>query len=532
MTIPDRLHSINDRQADEGQPLRRGEDTTNYGSFIPTPPGPPSLLELPDPALDPNDAEHPGQQGNKENGKRRAQPASNAYEIGKTQSPSTKSPTHRLFRHRRTFSQPDVSVPRPFIHRILTTGGSLSKKRGDLAPYHRDVPLESYRELDLRQAEFFGWMDKELAKIEQFYKEKENHASERLLALRQQLHEMRDRRLHEVIDAERNAQKNGAEHESEGLLSKGQRLSEELTGGRKSYQWFRPIETAMGSTAKAIPRGRFGKTTQAMQHLATPQGPKPSSKDHYTDNHRDFVRRQAPSDDVPYRQAKRKLKAALAEYYRGLELLKSYALLNRTAFRKINKKYDKTVHARPTGRYMAEKVNDAYFVQSAVLDGHLQTVEDLYARYFERGNHKIAVGKLRKKGPRAGEHYTSVYRNGLLLGASLVLGVQALINGEDNLHDPDPVLRIRTAYLLQVCRPPLCEVVWPRLTNVQIYAGYFLALLLVLYFTLACRVWTRAKINYAFVFEFDTRDSLDWRQLAEVRSCGPVSASCVECRLT
>lgn len=41
-------------------------------------------------------------------------------------------------------------------------------------------------------------------------------------------------------------------------------------------------------------------------------------------------------------------------------------------------------------------------------------------------------------------------------------------------------------------------------------------LLLFLLFCLACRVWQRAKVNYAFIFEFDTRHNLDWRQLAEV----------------
>jgi hypothetical protein len=30
-------------------------------------------------------------------------------------------------------------------------------------------------------------------------------------------------------------------------------------------------------------------------------------------------------------------------------------------------------------------------------------------------------------------------------------------------------------------------------------------------------IWTRSKINYAFVFEFDTRHVLDWRRLSEVR---------------
>lgn len=31
-------------------------------------------------------------------------------------------------------------------------------------------------------------------------------------------------------------------------------------------------------------------------------------------------------------------------------------------------------------------------------------------------------------------------------------------------------------------------------------------------------MWQNSKINYVFVFEFDTRHHLDWRQLCEVRS--------------
>lgn len=37
-----------------------------------------------------------------------------------------------------------------------------------------------------------------------------------------------------------------------------------------------------------------------------------------------------------------------------------------------------------------------------------------------------------------------------------------------------------------------------------------------MFFTLDCKAFNAAKVNYAFVFEFDARNKLDWRQLAEV----------------
>jgi hypothetical protein len=37
-------------------------------------------------------------------------------------------------------------------------------------------------------------------------------------------------------------------------------------------------------------------------------------------------------------------------------------------------------------------------------------------------------------------------------------------------------------------------------------------------FVINCYIWTENKINYPFIFEFDHRHQLDWRQLAEFPS--------------
>lgn len=429
-----------------------GSGMRRYGSIIGSPPtdttqpsdrgrGPPSL-HLPDPAL------HPAE-GNTTQTQDMApaptyqdfQPRSapNAFTIGKQHTPSPLQARHQsLFPPKRLHSTPGAPGPKPFMKRVMSLGGNRS---GSTPPPHSpDVELAAYREFDMRQAEFFHFLDSELGKIDAFYREKENEATERLKVLREQLHIMRDRRLEDLIksrksvaNAHRPADANGDYDEATDPLD-----------AAEPNRYVAPWQKAVANVKQIAGGGRVGKATKAMEGLATP-----SNANVAIDSHRDYTRRKSKAD-IPYRTAKRKLKNAMQEYYRGLELLKSYALLNRTGFRKINKKYDKTVSARPAYKYLSEKVNKAWFVQSDVVDDHIRTVEDLYARYFEQGNHKIAATKLRNKISSAGDYTGSVFRTGCLIAAGLVFGIQGLVYGSELLFSNDPTLATNTSFLLQV----------------------------------------------------------------------------------
>ena len=481
LTIPRRSPAR--RATSEADSLWDSGAVTNYGSIVGSPPprnvrlGPPSL-ELPDPALPPTEEEfprhnrawrqsrfHPNPHTTPPPSSKIAGQAQDAYEAGQTHSPSKSDPSRlltrrrRIFQHRRTASTPDGSAtparPSP-LRRIFSTAG-VGSPRGS------DVPLEAYKEYDVRQAEYTAFLDKELEKIESFYKAKEAQASERLQLLRQQLHEMRDRRLEEIRGEETMREQAKLHQRRVASGNNGGTGGHENQGHKRTIsaalRWIEPLENAIG-----VGPSRVGRVTKSLQQWGSPSGPQAQnlSDSSRPESWRDFSRRPVHPDDVPYRAAKRKLKLALQEFYRGLELLKSYALLNRTAFRKINKKYDKAIKARPTQRYMSEKVNKAWFVQSEVLEGQIVAVEDLYARYFERGNHKVAVGKLKTKSTRAGEFSGSIFRNGLLLAGGLVLGIQGIVYGAEHLSNPDPAIFTDASYLLQVSDLPLSPIMGQR----------------------------------------------------------------------
>ncbi|KAL0943389.1 SYG1-like protein [Colletotrichum truncatum] len=472
--------------------LTNSSNDMQYGSFVHTPPhqetGAPlhrkTTFELPGPAIRvPSNASEPSPQpaplldnnlAARRELKRSKTTAEDAHLSAPPPAPEpTRTPSTLRLPHSATIGPGSGTSPRAGLRRLFSA--SPLNRAGTNPEYGlQGLAMDIVRQ---KEKEFYEFLDSELDKVETFYKMKEDQAGERLAVLKEQLHEMRNRRTQEL-----QAQKRQAETE---YLNGGNGDMDDSKKG--PLGWMDPVKSKIF---------RPGPNSRALQKMA--QTPVMAPREGH-DARRDYIRRP-PEHEVPYRSAKRKLKLALQEFYRGLELLKSYALLNRTAFRKLNKKYDKAVNARPQYRYMNEKVNKSWFVNSDVLDGHIKAVEDLYARYFERGNHKIAAGKLRSMARRPGDESGSAFRSGILIGTGAVFAIQGAVFGVQLLWDDDARVREQTSYLL------------------QIYGGYFLMLLLFCMFCINCAIWTRNKINYPFIFEFDTRNNLDWRQLAEFPS--------------
>ncbi|KAA8647025.1 hypothetical protein EYZ11_000124 [Aspergillus tanneri] len=422
----------NERQPLRGSGSRFSTTVGSYGSIVPTPPLHPAAsdvasLELPDPALDPREYDQLSPSDiNTRSMLRSPSPAMSRHASTRTMpidasnmSPSAKHSTAGRGHRRNTVSSLSAKRTSQLLKRVFSSDLENAEKQAQAD--------QQQSEVERRQDEFFFFLDAEFAKIETFYQMKEEEASQRLNVLRQQLHIMRDQRIQEVLGTRKSREADGETRHSNGFGGLNGSLLKELFAGR-----------------------RIGKNSKALAEMATPG---PCAQEHDpTVTRRDFTRRpdDLASAVVPYRVAKKKLKYALQEFYRGLELLKAYAYLNRTAFRKINKKYDKVVNARPTMRYMSEHVNKAWFVQSEVIENLMAATEDLYARYFERGNRKIAASKLRHTATKSGDYSPNTFRSGILLMAGVLFGVQALVYAAQNLRDSDPVIRVQTSYLLQV----------------------------------------------------------------------------------
>ncbi|GME98197.1 unnamed protein product [[Candida] boidinii] len=154
------------------------------------------------------------------------------------------------------------------------------------------------------------------------------------------------------------------------------------------------------------------------------------------------------------------------------------------------KKYDKTTkdHLLPT--YM-KKIDEAYFTTSDILENLMTQVEETFTDVFENGNRKIAITKLRSADIEE-TFYFQTFLIGLFMGFGVPLMILAIIHA---FYRMDVLNNLPEGKLL-----------------LQIWAGYFLIVLMALLLGINCMVWSKFKVNYKFIFEFNQRDALDYKQ--------------------
>ncbi|KAJ8503472.1 hypothetical protein ONZ45_g10826 [Pleurotus djamor] len=191
-------------------------------------------------------------------------------------------------------------------------------------------------------------------------------------------------------------------------------------------------------------------------------------------------------DPEEYHHAKKKLKRAVIEHYRGLEALKNYRILNITGFRKALKKFEKFTRIPIQHAYMTEKVETSAFYSEKALNAMVEDMEDMYTA--QQGNRKRAKARLRANG-QVKSHHFSTFRSGITLG----LALPALVSGIYMSFQPETREAIKA---------------WDAL--LFIYGILLLPVLFSLLVGLNVLVWSRSRINYVFIFELDVRSRLDY----------------------
>lgn len=382
-------------------------------------------------------------------------------------------------------------LPRPSLSKVTT----LEDRAGVRFPANID---ELYSCLNVPEAKFFDVLDGELAKVDNFYTDRLKEAVKRSHELRVQLQELAEHRriFHEA-------------EMREGQGGEGKMIIRNLIPATADF-----TQAISNSVQKRIGRIRHSTADQPRRRgndkkdegqtidqakarrAATFGGYRAQGDDVSISEQQARARLARPSEFSPelYQKYKRKLRVAVLEYYKELEVLKNYRILNVTGFKKALKKFEKTAKIQCLDLYMTQKVAKASFHDGQVLEELLKEMEDEYTVRFEKGDHKKAVNRLRGS-YTPGTHYYSTFLSGTYIG----LGIPAMVLGLVRCFDP-------------AIREQLPQ--WNAL--LQIYSIFFVPVLMAMLFELNLAAYVQARINYTFIMEIDVRTAIDYRCFLEI----------------
>ncbi|GJE94840.1 SPX and EXS domain-containing protein [Phanerochaete sordida] len=387
---------------------------------------------------------------------------------------------------------------------------------------------------------FFDKLDRELDKVDSFYLEREKEMRTKTSTLKAQLKELQDHRrlFHELHDTdhswlpplirrkalpavERTLSKPGV-HKRKAFKADASSPSPGAGPRRRSIlKEHKALEEEIEGPVHAPPL-RLGSPSASEPHSAghtsddatVPAGSSSGGEDaqprgwrrvkYRLEKHQSRLGAASPGvspelvkqkyDPDDYLQAKKQLKKAVLECYRGLEVLENYRTLNLIGFRKALKKFEKYTKIPAQQAYFTEKIDPSAFSSGAMVQGMISEMEELYAARFTKGDNKIA--KMRLRGfTQHKTHHFSTFRTGLLLG----LALPALVDGIylSFRHDTRQAIPGYDGLLF-------------------VYSILLVPTLFSLLVGLNILVWSRSRINYVFIFELDIKTRLDHREYFEI----------------
>ncbi|KIM22136.1 hypothetical protein M408DRAFT_18233 [Serendipita vermifera MAFF 305830] len=376
----------------------------------------------------------------------------------RTNSESALSP-----RNQRSSVRADNSPVTPRRPRLLSTFSNV-RKRSNSAAVSVPVPTTLHEVLETMtplQVQFVQALDMELAKVQNFYREREKDALVRSALIKEQLNDLKDHRR--IFHA--------YEEQQSGFI----------------------VPKAIGKLAAHLSPSRMPWALGHKDDHDDTVGPGPTQS-----TSRPGVSRQGSPqprfDPDEYQNAKKKLKKAVLEFYRGIEYLHNYRILNLTGFRKALKKFEKATQIRVSQLYHNERIEPSILSNPKPIDDMLENVEALYAARFEGGDKKKAKSRLRASFKQRSHHY-STFRTGMCIG----LSIPAIAAG-----------------IYEACQPSTQERIPAWSSLLQIYLAFFIPVVFGLFVSLNIIVWAHVRINYIFIFELDVRTVVDSREYAEL----------------
>ncbi|KAJ7683001.1 SPX domain-containing protein [Mycena rosella] len=304
------------------------------------------------------------------------------------------------------------------------------------------IPLLSQQELA-----FFSALDNELHKVESFYLDREKEMKARTRDLEAQLRELDEhRRLFDAAHPD---------------------TSFSWTAVLNPSRFFR--QKALAPTPPRIERIESAPEPLKEDAIAIDDVSSGLKKERRAENGR-WQERLNPKE---YLNARRKLKKAVLEHYRGLEMLHNYRIPAQRA-------------------YMEEKVERSAFSSDETLRVMMDEMQKCLPP--ASGDTKKAMTRLRA-GPQYKSHHNSTFCSGIAIGSALAaLGSGIAHSFQQSTRDAIPG--------------------WSGL--LFIFGVLALPVIFALLVGLNLLVWARARINYVFIFVSPTIWPLVWLAFAGI----------------